>query len=237
MLLGASLALPTASLLSRPAAADANVFSEGWRMGMLSKFSAKGIFKKTGEGELLLGNESSPLVHVEGQGEGSRTVQDNPWAFSCDVETYQRLRPLIGEYVAVQYRQMHLTGPLSGDTDYRIVDMKAVDPELAPRQAVLRTGDHGGRSDGDRPGRIVKATVKGNLSKTWELQMQVGNAGTQFIAMSVTDEAMFNAAVAFLRSGRRVKVTYTQSVFFNPLNRDTNYEVLGISLSGGGLTQ
>ena len=47
--------------------------------------------------------------------------------------------------------------------------------------------------------------------------------------MSIVDEPMFTCAVAFLRSGRKVKVTYNQSFIRNPLARDTTYDIIGIS--------
>lgn len=235
--LGAVLAAPAISLLPTSAEANPNIFSSGWRMGSLDKFSVTGLFNKTGEGQLLLGSESSPVRRTVGTGKDAKEIIDNPWYFSSDKEMAEQFRALMGEYVAIRYNEYHVTGPLSGETNYRVQEIRKVDPSVAPQQAVVREGGSGLRSDGDRVGRIVKATRKGNVLKSYEVTMQVGNGGSQFVDMSVSDEAMFTAVEAFLRSGRRVKVTYTTSLMRNPLTASTNSDILGISLSASGLTQ
>ena len=54
-------------------------YSTGERMGMLSKFSVKGLVMKSGEGEMLLGRNSSMLYVRDSQGHKKYI---NPWAFS-----------------------------------------------------------------------------------------------------------------------------------------------------------
>ena len=70
------------------------------------------------------------------------------------------------------------------------------------------------RHDGGiRVGRIVKASYKGMAIKTYELIMQIGNVGNQFKSMSVKSSKMFDCAVAALRSGKKMRVYYVDSVF------------------------
>ena len=224
----------TVGLLAVPAlpASAVGTYSQGWRMGMLTKFSVKGIFRKTGEGELLLGNESGRLTRMVGTGDNRREEILNPWAFSCDAALFERYRNLGGRTVAVRYRQETLNNPLAGDTSYRVEEMFPISPELRPDGGCELPGEHSARSDGFRVGRIVKATSKGLVNDSWEMQMQVGASGNEFHEMSISDAGMFACATAHLRAGRMVTVNYSQTLFRNPLARNTTYEVVGIVAAG-----
>ena len=84
------------------------------------------------------------------------------------------------------------------------------------------------RSDGERVGYLTKVSDRGNLIKTYEVILQLGNAGNQFLAMSILDNDIYKCAQAFLQSGMRVRVNYKQSLIRNPTTRDTTYDIVGI---------
>lgn len=207
-------------------AADSNTYSEGYRMGQLSKWSIKGLFSKTGEGELLVGNESGPLYTSDDEG---NRIQINPWAFSSDQETYNRFKGMIGEYVVIRYRQLQINlTSVNGDTDYRVVDVKPVGGPK-PDACSDPTATGGAKSDGDRVGRIVKASTKGTLSKSYEVTIQEGNSGSKFIHMSILSDAMYACALRYLTSGAKVKVTYNETFLRNMLARDSNYAIVALT--------
>lgn len=220
-------ALKTAAAAA-PAAAGASGgvgdYSEGYRMGMLSKFSVKGWVNKSGEGELLMGADSS--VAYEGSGENRKQI--NPWEFSCDPAKESVVTPFRGQYVVVRYRQYMLNNPLTRDTDYELLEISPVDKAAKPAAACGNPAAGGKNSSGFRVGRIVKASYKGTVNKSYEIKVQMGGSGNEFYDMSVSDPAMYECAVKWLKSGGKATVFYKQSFLFNPLDRNTGYDIVRI---------
>lgn len=206
--------------------AGLGTFSVGYRVGMITKFSVKGLMSKTGEGQMLMGRESTPYVVTYSCGDGDtcrKTI--NPWYFSMQQQDAHLMQPYAGEYVWTQYNQAQVKSPLY-DTDYLITQIGKIDRVTPVRACVDKTAS-GAKSEGVRVGRIVKASMKGHMSKTGEIMIQVGNAGNQFKNMSVTKE-MYDCAVTALKSAKKVKVHYAQSWFRNPFASDTTYAVTKI---------
>jgi hypothetical protein len=88
-------------------------YSEGIRSGELIKFSQKGIFFKTYEGEISQGLSGSKI-----------------FAFSVldkDSEVISAMKELDGQYVKVTYKERYKTFPWWGDTKYFIVEIKKAD--------------------------------------------------------------------------------------------------------------
>lgn len=226
ILLGVAVAVPVAGV-GGYVAYSGSTYSQGWRMGQLFKLSNRRSWRRAflaaGEGELSLGQDSSRAAWV---GPDGQAVQ-NPWLFSASTEQIAQYEPLLGRTVAVRYHQLQkkLTA-FNGDTDYRIDEIVPVDA-AHPVGACAVPGS-GARSSGTRIGRIVKSTVKGTLVKSHECTVQVGNSGNVFLEMSVPNEAMHDCATASLRSGRPVAISYVETIIRNPLNQDTNYEIIGI---------
>ena len=78
-------------------------YSEGYRIGMLSKFSVKGLARKSGEGELMLGNESSLFQWNS----GDSTNLINPWLLSVvdsTPELIAKMASMVDNYVIIKYR-------------------------------------------------------------------------------------------------------------------------------------
>lgn len=205
--------------------AGLGTYSVGYRMGMISKFSVKGLFSKTGEGQMLMGRESSPYIIQTDCGDSKCSKTINPWYFSMVGEDAPLMTPFSGSYVWVQYNQAQIKSPLY-DTDYLITKIGNIDRNTPVRTCTDRNAD-GSRSEGVRVGRIVKASMRGHMSKTGEIMMQVGNAGNQFKNMSVS-ESMYKCAVSVLKTAQKVKVHYAQSWFRNPFASDTTYAVTKI---------
>jgi hypothetical protein len=231
--------------LSPPAKAfDIGTYSDGYRMGVITKWSMRGsLVLKTGEGEMQLGNEASPpAVFTDKDGKpildsDGKPKQRNPWLFSSDADTYHKFcqnaacSNLLGIPVVIHYRQVLVQmNNWGGDTDYRVVDIVPTDPSLKP--AGCGTQDVGSvvsRSDGGRFGQIVKASRKGNLAKSWEATLLVGN---QFKDVSITSEDIYACALTFMRAGAKMVAVYDESYLRNPLARDTNYDLQGIVPAG-----
>jgi len=203
-----------------------NTYSEGWRMGTLSKVSVRGnpLFKSV-EGELLMGNDSSAAV----VNDGDQALFTNPWAFSAPRSDLPKIQAFTGRTVAIHYRQLWFqVTRINGDTDYRVVEVKRVNPEAAPRGCGAAGSAGATRSDGERIGYITKVSHRGNVLKSDEVIVQLGNAGNQFQAMSILDDQIAACALEFLKSGLRVRVNYRQSLIRNPARRDTTYDIIGI---------
>jgi hypothetical protein len=208
----------------------ASTYSHGWRMGLLFKLSEKSTWRRlyirsTGEGDLMLGAGSSRAEWAGADGQ----TQTNPWSFSATRDQAEQYQGLEGRMVAVEYRQiMHRYHAWQGDTDYRVVQIVPVDPKLGVEEGFSIAGRGGLRSAGRRVGRLVKVTRKGIAAKSWEVTLQEGAGGNNFLEMSILHDDMFEAAETYLRSGRLLSIAYAESVVRNPIARDTNYEVIGI---------
>jgi len=203
-----------------------NTYSEGWRMGTLSKVSLRGnpLFKSV-EGELLMGNDSSATIVKD----GDRVLFSNPWEFSAPRSQLPEIEEFTGRPVAMHYRQLRMqVTNINGDTDYRVVEVKRVNPEAATRGCGVEGSSGSTRSDGERVGYITKVSHRGKVLKSEEVIVQLGNAGNQFQAMSILDDEIADCALAFLKSGQRVRVNYRQSLIRNPARRDTTYDIIGI---------
>jgi hypothetical protein len=205
--------------------AGLGVFSKGYRMGQLSKLSTKGLWKKSLEGTMMLGVDSTPYsVRV------SEDVENvlNPWHFSVAEDNAPIFNERTGDFVWIRYNQAQV-GSVLYDTAYlaqEIAPVTKVQPSscsVAPAQSGVKY------SEGVRIGRVVKASFKGNFdtTKTWEIIFQEGNAGAKFLEMSITDEGLYNCAVEWLKSGLPVKISYTQVALTLSWNK-TDYRVYAI---------
>lgn len=208
--------------------AGLGVYSVGYRVGQITKFSVKGLANKTGEGQMLMGRESTPYIITYSCGEGSTCRKRiNPWHFSMLQRDAHLMKPFAGEYVWVQYNQAQVKSPMY-DTDYLITQIGKID-RTTQIKSCSDPNASGSKSEGVRVGRIVKASMKGTFSETGEIMIQVGNAGNQFKKMSVTD-SMFQCAVTALKTAQKVKIHYVQSWFRNPFASDTTYAVSKIEV-------
>ena len=92
-----------------------NTFSEGNRAGTLQKFSKKGSFFKTYEGELIMNSIAST---------GNTTIASEKFLFSVkDENVAKALFELEGKHVTLKYEQKRNHMPWSGDTDYYVTEI------------------------------------------------------------------------------------------------------------------
>ena len=92
-------------------------YSEGYRAGLLQKFSRKGSFFKTYEGELILSSVS---------GSNNVVIASEKFLFSVSNDSLSaRLDTLQGRNVIVHYRQKNSSLPWRGDTPYIVDGVKA----------------------------------------------------------------------------------------------------------------
>ncbi len=215
------------SLCSVAFAQQKGSYSTGYRMGFLSKLSEKGVYNKSWEGEMLMGNESSLVPGI------------NPWKFSVEKDNSQAIKELQGaegQYVIIKYEQdMGLR--VTRDTSYRVVGVRAVNNSATPNPCASASPPQGNYSHGSRIGRLVKISERGMKFKSWEVIMQVGNSGGQFFEMSVSDEALAKCMISYLGTGRKAKIQYDQALTHDPLRQDTDYQILSVEPIQSGLSQ
>jgi hypothetical protein len=216
-------------------------FSRGFRIGNLSKCSMKGMVRRSSECNMFVGNESTPLVKTSctKNDDGSKSCHDtviNPWQFSSGPENFRMLDSMSGDYWVIEYAQSRMNVPMSSgrDTEYEFVH--AFRP-TGKTYTCERTYPAGNFSNGSRVGRLVKLSLKGNFSKSFEAKMQEGPSGSLFVDMSITDAdpSFVYCAYQVLFSGKKVKVEYAQDMFFDPTRRDTPYEIVAIRPASNGL--
>lgn len=229
LIAGAAVAVPAAGFVG----VSGMAYSKGWRAGYLDKLSGRHSFRRlffsTGEGSLLLGNESSMVTWRGSDG----AEQSNPWFFSTTNDQVEEFRRLLGTNVAIRYTQiMKHWHSFGGDTDYRIEEIVPINPASAAPCSV--DAGSGLRSNGDRTGRIVKVTRRGTMFKTYEMTLQEGRSGNRFIDMSILDDGMYQCAINFLRSGQMALVSYRETLVRNAAARDTNYDIVAIRPLAGG---
>jgi hypothetical protein len=95
-------------------------YSEGYRAGLLQKFSKKGFVFKTYEGEMILSSVRSNR---------DIAIASEKFFFSVKVEDVaQKLNQLQGEYIVVHYREKNGILPWVGETRYLVDSVKSVDP-------------------------------------------------------------------------------------------------------------
>lgn len=193
-------------------------YSEGYRMGKITKFSVKGMLVDSGEGQIHLGKDSD-VWQVKGK-DGVETK--NPWAFSSSKNAADVIAKYQGKYVWVKYQQS-MVGLGNRDTSYSIVEIAPVTKTSPACKAESHEG--GMKSSGARSARVVKAAAKGVAIKTWEIDLHMG--GRDFISMSTSDEDIYKCAVEWLKSGKEVNVHYVQKMMNLSFN-DTDYRIVKI---------
>lgn len=94
--------------------------SDGKRVGVLTKFSYKGLFIKSYEGELNMGG-----IRNRTDSDGNRSVVANVWQFSCsNPMVAKQLDDLVGKEVSIKYHQSF--AGVSRDTSYDVVSVEEV---------------------------------------------------------------------------------------------------------------
>jgi len=92
-------------------------YSEGYRAGLLQKFSSKGTLFKTYEGEMILSSVQSNT---------NVAIASEKFFFSVtDEDVARKIEKLQGESVVVHYTEKNGRLPWNGDSPY-IVDSVAV---------------------------------------------------------------------------------------------------------------
>lgn len=206
---------------------QAGEYSSGYRMGQLTKFSIKGHFTKSGEGQLSMGREGTPYIKSCGKDCKKRI---NPWHFSTTEENAPKVNKYSGQYVVIGYEQVRMNNPLKYSTDYRVKYVAPVDKTIDLGNGLVTAVPGGSKSKGFRVGRIVKASQKGHLTKTYEIIVQVGNSGNQYKHMSTKSKELFAYATTVLKTAKKVKVLYTERGLLQFSMDDSKYQVYGIEL-------
>jgi len=94
-------------------------YSEGYRAGLLQKFSKKGTIFKTYEGEMILSSVSSNRNIAIASEKFFFSVKEEPVAKKMD--------QLQGEYIVIHYHEKNGVLPWVGETKYLVDSVKNVD--------------------------------------------------------------------------------------------------------------
>jgi hypothetical protein len=95
------------------------VYSDGYRAGLLQKFSRKGTIFKTYEGEMILSSVSSNR---------NIAIASEKFFFSVkEVPVAHKLEQLQGEYIVIHYHEKNGVLPWVGETKYLVDSVKTVD--------------------------------------------------------------------------------------------------------------
>jgi hypothetical protein len=227
-------------------------YSTGYRFGNLNKGGLKKGFLgqiSSWEGYMLMGVESTPIVIKEtvardkkGNETSSPNKIVNPWAFSSrpdNNDIHKKLNKFLGEYVVIQYKQVHTKFP-NVDTDYEVIDVLPISDTKLTEAVQIPDFDkvYGDENDTAKvtqkskskmAGRFIKTSEKGTFIDSQEITFQQGTAGSLFTDMSIRDKSVYEAAITALKSGQKVKVYYIQNYMNLDLTgRETSYEIVKI---------
>jgi prepilin-type N-terminal cleavage/methylation domain-containing protein len=98
-------------------------FSEGSRVGQVTKLSKKGVSNKTWEGELNLGSMRNAT-----DSEGRSTLSANVWEFTIPNDRQDLVDAVQAAMdknltVRIRYIEKGYSSPFEGDTRYRVVEV------------------------------------------------------------------------------------------------------------------
>lgn len=111
-ILGWSALILTVLLVSMIYWKYAFTYSDGYRAGLLQKFSRKGAIFKTYEGEMILSSVESTT---------KTALASEKFFFSVSDEAIaQKMEQIQGQHVVVHYRQKNGTLPWRGDSPYLV---------------------------------------------------------------------------------------------------------------------
>jgi hypothetical protein len=207
-------------------------YSAGVGMGRLIKCSVRGVVANSTECQINLGKDGDVWVKKQENSDGkSVTEQMNPWAFSGSASAINVLSKYEGSYVWVDYVQDQISHGLTRDTDYTVTSVSEVTRKVPACSAVgSKTGNY---SEGSVFGRIVKSSTKGTAIDSWELIIQRGESGKDFVEMSVDSKEVFECAKEWVKSGKPALVRYTQKFF--TVTNNTTYSVYKIEAKNDDL--
>ena len=106
-----------------------STYSEGSRVGTVTKLSLKGVSHKTWEGELLLGGMRNTT-----DADGASRLTGNVWEFTVDnnrkdlIETIQNAMDR-NKTVRITYEEKAYHNAFEGDTRYRVKEVKVIEPD------------------------------------------------------------------------------------------------------------
>lgn len=104
-------------------------YSEGSRVGNITKFSLKGVQFKTWEGELLMGGMRNTPTS-----EGGTRLTANVWEFTVAEDRKDLIDAIqnamdYNKTVRVAYEEKGISSPFSGNTRYRVKAVHVIEPE------------------------------------------------------------------------------------------------------------
>ncbi len=192
-------------------------------MGEIHKIGTDGLWGiASGECSTLMGEKSSEVVDGRGTEDEKKINPREASMRKSDVKKYEKYQGGMG---VVEYKQYRFGGWF-WNTDYAVQDMYKTDPNI-PLETVEIPPD-GKRGTFDDFGRVVKVSYKGNVKGTTEAILQIGREGSNFLAISIADERMAEAAIKYLKSGKLADFSYSKKVIAGI--HDTNLRLFRLSV-------
>lgn len=156
-------------------------------------------------------------------------IDENPWQFSVVNESlYDQMAKLGSAKRVVVYYTKPIWAPIGAATNLHfqvlwaktlniVHDIWEVDPNFPlPKVFSIDQGELNlapqiiSHADGYVEGRITKATLDHKLLKTYEVTIQLGQGGTNFMRMSVSDTEMYDHIVMSMLSGKLMRIGYSR---------------------------
>lgn len=229
------------SFLLLPSTSNAiETYAEGYKMGVLPNIDEQRhfIFFWSGEGKLLMGKDSTEWKQtIKGEDGKEKVIVRNPWSFSTSADVYEKVSQNENKFIILKFWTPMVFPGLFRDTYNLVTDIHNVTGK-APRKDPCEHRPHWWQmhwerewSKGDITGRIVSFEYVGWTppTKSYEVVIQEGGFGNQFKHLSVLDPKMAKCAVDWMQSGLQVKIHFGKSLVWNPLARETDYDVVKIS--------
>ncbi len=210
-------------------------YAIGYHFGRISKFRAEGLISTSGEGEMLLGNEGVYFAEQQYCGEDPCMRLVNPWAFSCAKEKISAVLSYTDEYAVIKYHQALVLSPKRA-THYEILAISAPKDDAPLRSCRARHPNKESLAHGTRAGRLVNLSLNEAFDESVEATMQIGDSGSRFHYMSIHagDRAFVACALSWLKSGRKVSVTYGTSGVTDPYRPARNYNIISLEPAPSG---
>lgn len=215
---------------------DPLAMDRGYKIGFLNNVRAEGVVIKTLEGRLYLGYRSTGLraldqdcmmshekilrdiPNQEDQDEAQRKaaveceITQNPWEFSSLNTDYVDTMTKMGDPLLIyfiRYRVYPFTEtnnivqqfwPVKTSKKLPATSIDRLDE--IPLAGLLHY------QNGVIEGRIVSATIEGNVRENYEVIIQVGTTGNNFVKMNISHSDIFDYAVQVMSTGHYLRIHY-----------------------------
>lgn len=182
--------------------------SKGYVGGKLESFSISGALYQTGEGKLLIGDNSVSYFRIMACGFGQVSCKEevNPWYFTSS-DKLDILREKVGQYVIIQYTKKRPINFVT-DSDNVFVDVLTIGDKIEGTCIKRKELVYSNLMEtAEITGRIVQLYKKRNEDK-FNMVFQHGETRNLLQDFKTDDEQLYKCSLGFLKSAQKVKMMY-----------------------------